>query len=104
MYQRQSKQFLGTLCQENMIPNRLYYTWKVRGDDGELYTPHSDPNTYEYPFDLLFESKEQAYESFEPWGIVDMYWDQEEEDEELPNDWKPEGWLLCRTSVEIVDA
>lgn len=90
-----------------MKPGHAYYEWKVRGDDGELYTPHGDPMYHEFPFDFQFENVGEAYVALDEWGIVDQYYEGHEDDEgnelPMPEKWHPEDWVLVRTVSEVVE-
>ena len=73
-----------------------WYTWKVPVDDlddpvypSRLLTPHADPYVYESPFDLLFETPEDAF---------DVLHEYEYEDEAAE-----EGWLLCKETLEVCE-
>lgn len=54
-----------------MEPNKVYYCWKERGDDGRLYIPWADPFRYESPFDYLFDSVEDANQGKIDFGAED---------------------------------
>lgn len=91
-----------------MKSGHTYYQWKEQGELGELFTPHGDPHEYEYPFDYLFDSVEDAYAALEDLGIVEQYFDEMELDEDmrvvnLPEKWHPEGWVLVKTVSEVVE-
>ena len=63
-----------------------YYMWKTwfEGDDGmRLVTPWSDPHTYEYPFDYIFDNPEDA---------------RERKEEEAPE----EDWVLTKVTLQEV--
>lgn len=90
-----------------MKPGQVYYQWKERGALGELFTPQGDPHEYEYPFDYLFDTVEEAYAGLEDFGIVEAYFDGFDFDEglaiDLPEKWHPEHWVLVKTVSEVVE-
>ena len=68
-----------------------YFTWReyvqVEGEDSpRLLVPWSDPNTYEFPFDFLYESEDSARGGLEDFGAQD----------------EAEGWVLCKLTLEPV--
>jgi hypothetical protein len=71
--------------------SEVWYVWRelttVSDEDTpRLLIPCSDPHLHEYPFDMLFETPEQAVQARADHGFSD------------------EDWLLCRqvtTNVEI---
>jgi hypothetical protein len=69
-----------------------FYQWKtpIREEDGSerLITPRSDPQQHEHPFDLIFDTPEQAEQSLKDWDV------KEEACEE--------GWVMVRTSETAV--
>lgn len=70
---------------------KVYYAWKLPVDEEgvrELYTPWADPRLYEYPFDFMFDSPEDAVKGLEEWGAYDEA--------------KADGWVLVRCEqVEV---
>jgi hypothetical protein len=77
-----------------------YYQWKVQGEFGELFTPHGDPTQYEYPFDYLFYSIEDAHAGLVDFGIPEQYYEGEEDN--APDGWHPEDWVLVKTRIELL--
>lgn len=71
----------------------VFFTWAVPAEvEGEnklrLLTPHGDPYRYESPFDLLFDSEEEAQQGLEEWGHL----------EEAIED----GWILCKRTLKPI--
>lgn len=80
-----------------------FYVWRekvTQGGETRLLIPHSDPFQHEQPMDLLFDTPSQAYQALRDYGIVDMYYDG---DEEPAGDWRPDDWYLCRVTTEVVE-
>ena len=68
-----------------------WYVWKeYRVGTGEdtprLFIPWSDPHMYEYPFDFLYETIEQA----------------EEARKDLTDEEESADWVLCKVTYEPV--
>ena len=90
-----------------MKPGVPYYQWKEIGHFGHLYTPMSDPMEYDYPFDYQYDSVEEAYQGLSDMGIVEQHFEDLDNDSRdeliVPDDWKPEGWVLVRVVSEVVE-
>ena len=72
-----------------------WYTWRVLGTvEGEetqrLLVPWSDPHQYEFAFDFLYKTPEQAREGLKTMGAED--------------DAHEEGWILCHMTLHRIDA
>ncbi len=73
-----------------------YFTWKeyarVEGEDSpRLLVPRANPDLYEYPWDYIYKSKEEAIQHLKDYGPEDEYEDKE-----------TENWVLCKVTVEPV--
>ncbi len=67
----------------------VWYVWKEYVCAGSevkprLQTPWADPMAHEFPFDLMFNSPEEAYEGKIEWGA------------------EKENWILCRQTTEPI--
>ncbi len=74
-------------------PTEVKYQWRhfatAEGEDRpRLLIPWSDPYRYEFAFDFIFDTIEEAVQ-----GLKD--WDGEE-------DARSEGWILCRVTAHPV--
>jgi len=70
-----------------------WYTWRLlttmEGEDNpRLLVPWSDPKTYEFPFNFLYETQEKAKEGLEIMGATDEAVEQ--------------NWILCKLTIEPV--
>ena len=72
-----------------------WYTWRVlRKVDGEetqrLLVPWSDPHQYEFAFDFIYTTTDEAYKGLKTMGAED--------------DAHEEGWILCHMTLHRIDA
>lgn len=72
------------------MENEIWYTWKqylvVDGETAPRFiTPRSDPHLYEMPFDLIFNTPEEAVQALTDW--------------EVPED-ESELWFLVKMTLE----
>ncbi|HUU80819.1 MAG TPA: hypothetical protein VMW90_05175 [Acidobacteriota bacterium] len=67
--------------------SETHYTWRVI-TDGRLLVPHSNPRVYEYPIDMLFDSKVEAQKFLVDQGLV--------------KEARKEKWALCVKTITVV--
>ena len=73
------------------MKTETYFVWKELaqvGDEKEprLVTPWADPQIYEFPFDFLYKTPEDAVEGLKDWTAVD--------------DARETPWILCKETLE----
>lgn len=49
-----------------------YYTWKIWSKTDKMYyTPRGDPMQYEYAFDFVFNTPDDAKSALEEWDVLE---------------------------------
>ena len=67
-----------------MRKKETVYMWKELGEGDVVYlTPWADPQLYEYPFDFMFDTIEDAKQGLLDWG-------------------GDTDWVLCKVTTEPV--
>jgi hypothetical protein len=70
-----------------MLPTTQHYQWKIYNKEYNVYmTPRSDPMEYEFSFDMLFATTDEAHQ-----GLIDY---------DAVEDAKEENWVLCIVTIQ----
>ncbi len=60
------------------IKTETHYVWRehiqVAGEEPRLLVPWRDPELHEFPFDLMFDSPEEAIRVKAEYGVGDVNW------------------------------